>query len=323
MTRPSAFITGITGFAGSYLAEELLAAGFDVRGSVYYDEPTGNIAAIKSRLRLYALDILDAGQCRRLLSRLQPNYIFHLAAIASVGESFRNERSTFAINFDGTVNLLEAATRLKKLRKFLFVGSSDSYGVHRGRNKTLTEDQPFNPVSPYGISKAAAEFACRYYYRRHGLPVVVARAFNHSGPRQNTQFVIPAFAEQIARIESGLQKPEIRVGDLTARRDISDVRDIVRGYRLAAVKGRPDEVYQLCSGRAVTIRAILDALLAQTPFKIKVRVDRNKLRRSEIPVLRGSHRKAAQRLGYRVRYRLKDTLRDTLEYWRSRYRSMK
>jgi GDP-4-dehydro-6-deoxy-D-mannose reductase len=210
---------------------------------------------------------------------------------------------------------------LKRLKKFLFVGSSDCYGIIKGRNRTLTEDEPFNPVSPYGISKAAAEFACRHYVRHHKLPVVVTRAFNHSGPRQQESFVIPAFARQIAAIEAGRQRPVIKVGDLSARRDLSDVRDVVRGYRLAAVKGRPGDIFHLCSGRAVAIRRVLDSLLSMTERNITVSVDKARLRKSELPVLRGSNRRATQRLGYRVRYKLKDTLRDTLDYWRSHYES--
>jgi len=319
VTRPTALITGVTGFAGSYLAEELLRHGFGVAGTVYNHEPTANIEGIREKVRLFPLDILDKAWCRRLILRLKPDYIFHLAAIASVSESFQNETLTFEINFNGTVNLLTAARDLKRLKKFVFVGSSDSYGPAGSR--TLTEDHPFNPVSPYGISKAAAEYACRFYFRQYGLPVVIARAFNHSGPRQNDNYVIPSFARQIAAIEAGKQRPVIKVGDLTARRDLSDVRDVVSGYRLAALKGKPGEVYQLCSGRAVAISRVLDLLLAMTDRTIVVKTDKARMRKAEIPVLRGSHRKAAQKLGFQIRYKLKDTLKDTLDYWRTRFDS--
>jgi len=319
VTKPTALITGVTGFAGSYLAEDLLDHGFRVAGTVYNHEPTDNIDAIRNRIKLYPLDILDKTWCHRLLQRVKPDYVFHLAAIASVSESFRNETLTFEINFNGTVNLLAAAGGMKKLKKLLFVGSSDSYGLTGA--KTLTENQPFNPVSPYGISKAAAEYACRYYYRQHDVPVVVARAFNHSGPRQTDSYVIPSFARQIAAIEAGKQRPVIKVGDLSARRDLSDVRDVVSGYRRVALKGEPGEAYQLCSGRAVAISRVLDMLLAMTDRTITVKVDKKKMRKSDLPVLRGSRRKATQQLGFGIRYKLKDTLKDTLDYWRSRYDS--
>lgn len=317
MRKPTAFITGIAGFAGSFLAEELLAAGFKVSGALYKKESTRNLKGVKNRLELFSLDILNAGKCRQLVARLKPDYIFHLAAMSSVAQSFDRERLTCRVNFEGTINVLEAARSLSRLKSLLFVSSSDIYGMFRPRNKTLTENQPFNPISPYGISKAAAENACRYYGRQYGLPVVVARAFNHSGPRQTDDFVIPAFARQVAAIEAGQQKPVLKVGDLSARRDLSDVRDIVHGYRLVATKGIPGDAYQLCSGKAVTIRRVVEQLLVMSSRKIRLIVDKRRFRKADIPVLKGSPRKAVQQLGYAVRYSLKETLADTLNYWRT------
>jgi len=318
MKKLSAFITGIAGFVGSYLAEELLAAGYRVSGGIYGDEPLDNIDPFMNKLDLHPLDILDAGQCATSLKRLRPTYIFHLAAFSSVGQSFKNDRLTYRINFDGTLNMLEAARSEKQLRRFVFVSSSDVYGAFSPIGKTLTETQPFNPSSPYAISKAAAEHVCRFYFRYHGLPVLIARSFNHSGPRQNENFVIPSFARQIAAIEAGIHPPVVNVGDLSAHRDISDVRDIVRGYRLLAEKGRPGEVYQFCSGKATEIRKILESLLKLTPQPIKVKTDKHLLRKTDIPVLRGSNHKVIKELGYEVRYKLKDTLSDTLNYWREK-----
>ena len=316
MKKPRAFITGIAGFAGSYLAEELLAAGFEISGAMYQGESTRNIQGIKSDLKLFRLDIRNEKKCHELIARLRPDYIFHLAAMASVGRSFRMERETLRVNLEGTINILDAARDIRHLKALLFVSSPEVYGRFRPVNKTLTETQPFDPVSPYGISKAAAESVCRYYCRQYGVPVVTARAFNHSGPRQSVDFAVPAFAGQVAMIEAGWQRPVLKVGDLSARRDLSDVRDIVRGYRLAAVKGTPGETYQLCSGKTVSLQTVVERLLAMSSKKIKLQVDKSRLRKAEIPILRGSHRKAAQQLGYEVRYKLKDTLADTLDYWR-------
>lgn len=317
MKKPRAFITGIAGFAGSFLAEELLDSGFEVSGALFPGESTRNIQGIKSDLELFKLDVRNERNCRELIARLQPDYIIHLAAIASVGKSFRMERETLRVNLEGTVNILDAAIGAKHLKALLFVSSPEVYGRFRPVNKTLTETQPFEPISPYGISKAAAENTCRYYWRQHNVPVVIARAFNHTGPRQTDDFAVPAFARQVAMIEAGSQKPVLKVGDLSAQRDLSDVRDIVRGYRLAAIKGIPGEVYQLCSGKTVAIRSVVEQLLAISSKKTRLQVDKNQLRKAEIPILRGSHRKAAQRLGYDIRYRLKDTLADTLDYWRN------
>jgi GDP-4-dehydro-6-deoxy-D-mannose reductase len=317
MRKPDAFVTGIAGFAGSWLAEDLLASGFAVSGALAPGESTRNIRPIESDLQLVTLDILDERKCRRTIARLKPDYIFHLAAIASVGESFQKERLTYRINFEGTLNVLDAAREVGRLKALLFVSSPEVYGQFRPTNKTLTEDHPFGPVSPYGISKAAAENACQYYFRQHRLPVVIARAFNHSGPRQSDSFAIPAFARQVASIEAGKQRPVLKVGDLSARRDLSDVRDIVRGYRLVATRGKPGEVYQLCSGKTVQIKSVVASMVAMSSRKIKVETDQSRLRKADIPVLRGNNRMATQRLGHTIRYSLKETLADTLDYWRN------
>lgn len=316
MKSPLAYVTGIAGFAGSYLAEELLAQGWRVAGSVYETESLENLSGIESKLQLERLDILNADRIREHLQAVNPEYIFHLAALASVGRSFEMERATYRVNFEGTVNLLQGARSCTGLKKMVLVSSADAYGVFRPAAKLLTETQPLNPISPYGIAKAAAEQTALYYFRQFGLPVSIARAFNHSGPRQRDDFVIPSFAKQIARIEKGTQEPVIHVGDLTARRDLSDVRDIVRGYRLVAEKGKPGQVYQLCSGRSVAIKQVLQTLLGQSSVKIKVRTDPTRFRRSDIPVLRGSSRKATRELGWTLRYTLKATLSDTLNWWR-------
>jgi len=261
-SKRTAFVTGIAGFAGSFLAEELLTAGYRVHGAVMPGESLENLAAIESEVTLDRLDITNPKTCQTLIRRVKPHNIFHLAAFASVGRSFEDERRVFRVNVEGTLNMLRAARELTKLNRFMFVSSPDCYGLFRPKAKTLTEKDPLSPVSPYGISKTAAEQLCRLYFGKYGLPVVIARAFNHSGPRQSPDFVVPAFARQIALIEANRQRPSIAVGNLTARRDISDVRDIVRGYRLLVEKGQPGTICQLCSGRAVTMRSVLNKLLS-------------------------------------------------------------
>ena len=315
---PVAFITGIAGFAGSHLAEELLANGWIVTGSVLKNEPLDNLQAIHKQVKLSSLDILDPRRCREVVARVKPDYIFHLAAMASVGQSFGKERFTFDVNLNGTVNMLEAASLHRGLMKFVFVSSADAFGVFSPKNKTLTEKQPLNPISPYGIAKAAAEQTALYYHRQYGLPVVVARPFNHAGPRQADSFVVPAFARQVALIMAGKQKPEMKVGDLTARRDIADVRDIVRGYRLIAERGKLGEVYHLCSGTAVPIQRILKILVDMADRPIKIMTDPDRLRKNDIPVLRGSFDKARKQLGYDTRYSLKETLAETLAFWQAK-----
>ena len=316
MNKPTAFITGIAGFAGSWLAEELLAHGYRVTGGVYADEPLDNLAGCRGQLGLVPFDVADADQAARTIGRIRPEYIFHLAALASVSQSLQQERLTLRVNVEGTLNMLEAARRVRRLRKFVWAGSCDAYGVVR--DKTLTEKDPLAPTSPYCISKAAGEHLCRSHFRRYGLPVTVARSFNHSGPRQAPIFVIADFARQAAAIDLGLQPPRVRVGNLAARRDFSDVRDIVRGYRLLAERGAPGEVYQLCSGRATSIETVLRLLLGFTAKPVAIAVDRGKWRAADIPVLRGSNRRAVEELGFANRYSLKQTLRETFAYWKER-----
>ncbi|MCK4573877.1 MAG: GDP-mannose 4,6-dehydratase [candidate division Zixibacteria bacterium] len=318
MNRPLAFITGITGFAGSWLAEELLDNNYRVAGSVYPGESTEHIDHIRDRLTLSRLDLLKPDRVASLIKKISPDYLFHLAAFSSVGQSFSKERLTFRVNLEGTLNILMAARESGKMRKIIYVSSSDCYGRFSPKNKTLTEDQPLNPVSPYGVSKAATEQLCRMYVNRYDLPISIARSFNHSGPRQSDNFVIPSFARQIVSIENGKQKPVMLVGNLSVKRDLSDVRDIVRGYRLIAEKGRPGRVYQLCSGRAVAISSVLEQFLRLSTVKIKVKTDKARLRKNDIPVMRGDNGRATTELGFSVRYRLKTTLDDTLNYWRMR-----
>lgn len=318
MSRKSkALITGIAGFAGSYLAELLLERGYDVYGFLAPGEKRDNIKHISGQLHLDRFDIVKADKVSRYIESIKPSYIFHLAAFSSVGRSFENERLTYDINFIGTHNIFNAAVSLKnKVKKVVFTSSADIYGKFKPVGKILNESQPFNPNSPYGVSKAAAEYMAQYYCRHHNLPVVVSRSFNHTGPRHSETFVVPSFSRQIAAIETGAVKPVIAVGDLSAKRDLSDVRDIVNGYFLMATAGRPGEVYHLCSGRSVAIGTVLDKLLKMSEVMIKVTVDKSRLRKSDIPVLKGDNTRAKKQLGWTNKYKLEHTLRDTLQYWR-------
>jgi len=316
MKQPHAFITGIAGFAGSFLAEELLAHDYKVSGSVLARESTRNIKQIQNDIKLIKLDVQKPHECSRRIKLLNPDFIFHLAAFSSVGQSFKSEVLTYKVNFEGTLNILNAASELKNLSKLVYISSADCYGVFKPVNKTLTENQPFNPISPYAVSKAAAEFLCKFFFARYGFPVAIARSFNHAGPRQSDNFVVSSFGKQIAQIEKNSREPIIHVGDLSTKRDFSDVRDIVRGYRLLAEKGKSGEVYQFCSGKAITIKQILEFFLKMSNKNIIVRTDNSLLRKNDIPCLRGNNQKAEKKLGFQPKFTLNQTLQDTLNYWR-------
>lgn len=322
MKKKKAFVTGIAGFAGSYLAELLLREGCQVYGLLAPKEKSENIEHIKNELNLERFDILNQNRLSNYIKKAKPNYIFHLAALASVAQSFSNEATTHRINIDGTLNVLHSAVENKNnLTRLVFVSSSDVYGYFKPYGKTLREDQKLNPVSPYAISKTTGEFLVKYYFKSYKIPGVIIRSFNHTGPKQNENFVVPAFCKQVAEIEKGKKKPILLVGDLSARRDLSDVRDIVRGYYLSAIKGKAGDVYQLCSGKSIAIRKMLEKLLRMSDVPIKVKVDRNRLRKTDIPVLRGDYQKAKRLLGWMPKYKFETTIWDTLQYWREKIKT--
>jgi len=316
MKPPHAFITGIAGFAGSFLSEELLAHGYKVSGSVLGRESLKNIKQVLNNINLIKLDIQKPNECTRRIKQLNPDFIFHLAAFSSVGQSFKNETLTYKVNFEGTLNILNAALEVKNLSKLVFTSSADCYGAFKPANKTLTEKQPFNPISPYAVSKTAAELLCNFYVSRYKAPITIARSFNHTGPRQSDNFVVSSFARQIAQIEKKGGEPIIHVSDLSTKRDFSDARDIVTGYRLLAEKGQNGEAYHFSSGKAVTVRQILEMLLKLSDKTIIVKTDNSRLRKNDIPCLKGDNQKARTKLGFLPRYSLNDTLQDTLNYWR-------
>jgi len=311
-----ALITGITGFAGSHLADNLLAHNVEVAGTYLTGESFRNISDIKERLYLRASTMSEPARLAKLVRDFSPQWVFHLAAMASVGQSFARPLETMTTNLMGTMHLYECLRTLKGLEKIVFVSSADVYGPLPPRKMPIEPDYPLRPVSPYGASKAAADIVSYQYFRAYGLPILRVRAFNHTGPRQGKGYVIPDFCSQIADIEKKTRKGVISVGDLSAKRDISDVRDIVEGYRLVAAKGFVGEAYILASGKADSVESYLRMLIARSAADITIKVDKRLLRPVEVPLLVGSIAKAKKDLGYKPSHKIDQTLVDTLEYWR-------
>jgi GDP-4-dehydro-6-deoxy-D-mannose reductase len=251
-----------------------------------------------------------------LVRRLRPEWVFHLAALSSVADSWADPAGTLINNVGAQANLLAAAARLDPQPRVLVVGSTDEYGQLSGRARALDEDTALRPVTPYGVSKVAQDFLAFQYFLSLKLPVVRVRAFNHTGPRQSPNFAIPSFARQLARIELGRQRSALRVGNLNVQRDFTDVRDMVRAYRLAIEKGKPGAVYNLGSGRAVSLRRILDTLMGMSRRQVRVMVDRALIRTVDPRAYICDARRFRRATGWRPRIPLEDTLRDTLEYWR-------
>lgn len=313
-----ALITGIKGFAGSYLAELLLSKGYEVSGLDYNFKDAGNIGHIKNLLRLYECDIRDKVRLNKIILQSKPDEIYHLAAIAHIPTSYRDPKLTFEINLYGSLNLFEAIKAASWSIKILYVGSASEYGDVNESEIPVDENIPLRPVDPYSISKASADMLAYQYFKSFGMHIIRMRPFNHIGPRQSPDYVVSNFAKQIAEIEKSLKEPVITVGNLEAKRDFTDVRDIVRAYWLAVQGGEPGEVYNICSGKAVSIKEALDKLLALSKKNIKVKQDPKKLRPSDVPLLLGDSTKFREKTGWKLDIPFEKTLQDTLDYWQGK-----
>ncbi|MGB8657448.1 MAG: GDP-mannose 4,6-dehydratase [Candidatus Zixiibacteriota bacterium] len=311
-------ITGIAGFAGSYLAEEILKRGDEVFGICLACESLENIQKIRKNLRISRGDVTNFEQIFRLVKRINPDQIYHLAALSSVGESFSHPKETIENNIRGTLYFLEIIRKLEKPIKILVAGSSDMYGIVKPKEIPITEERSLLPVSPYGVSKAAGDLLAYQYFKSYGVCAIRARAFNHTGPRQRPGFVIPDFASQIARMERGLSSPVLRVGNLSTKRDISDVRDVVRAYVSLMARGKPGEAYNICSHRAYGVEEMLNILLGLSKKKIRVKVEEKRDRPAEIPILLGSSSKIRKATGWKPEIPIEKTLEDTLNFWRAK-----
>jgi GDP-4-dehydro-6-deoxy-D-mannose reductase len=290
-----AFLTGGAGFVGQWLQEHLSASGDEV------DAPE--------------VDVTDGAALREVVLTAMPDAIYHLAAISNVGESWDDPVRTLEVNATGTLNLLEAARALARPPTVLLVCSAEVYGQVAPKDLPLTEDAPLRPVSPYAASKVAAEFLGLQAYLAHQLPVVRVRAFNHIGPGQAPTFVVSSLARQIAEVERR-GGGSVMVGNLSTQRDFTDVRDVVRAYRLLVESGTAGDVYNVCSGQAVAVEEVARRLIALAHADLQLEVDPARVRKVETPVLLGSPAKLTAATGWAPERPLDDTLADVLAAWR-------
>jgi len=311
-----ALITGIDGFVGSHLAEFLLSKGCQVSGIVHHLKSAENINHIKDQLTLYECDIRDGAKLNEIISQGKPDEVYHLAAIAHVPTSYRDPKLTLDVNLYGSLNLFEAVKSVSRDIKVLYVGSASEYGEVREADLPIDEDVLLRPVDPYSVSKASTDLLAYQYFKSFDMHIVRVRPFNHIGPRQSPDYVVSSFAKQIAEIEKSLREPVITVGNLEAKRDFTDVRDMVRAYWLALQKGERGEVYNICSEKAISIKDLLDKLLAMSNKDIEVRQDPKKLRPSGVPLLLGDPTKFKGTTGWKPEIPFEKTLQDTLDYWR-------
>ncbi len=309
-------ITGITGFAGSHLAENLLARGDEVYGTMRWRSRLDNIIHIKDKLNLIETDIRDAYSMEKAIKAAEPDVVFHLAAQSFVHSSFHAPQETLSTNIIGTVNLLEAIRASSTDPVVQIAGSSEEYGLVHPNETPVKETNPLRPLSPYGVSKVAEDRIAYQYHKSYGLKTVITRAFNHEGPRRGDVFSTSNFAKQIAEIEKGLKEPVMHVGNLEASRDFTDVRDVVRAYVLAVEKCDYGETYNICSGKAWKISDMLNLLLSMTKERIEVRQDPARMRPSDVQILLGDCTKFRQKTGWAPQIHFEKTMKDLLDYWR-------
>jgi GDP-4-dehydro-6-deoxy-D-mannose reductase len=312
-------ITGITGFVGSHLADYCLTKpNVEVYGTIRWRSKRDNISHIEDKINLHECDIKDAVSVQNMLKKVKPHYIFHLAAQSFVPTSWHAPAETLNTNIIGEVNLFEAVRNLGLDPIIQVTGSSEEYGLADENELPITEENPLRPLSPYAVSKIGQDFLGYQYYKSYGIRVIRTRAFNHTGPRRGEVFVVSNFAKQIAEIEAKIKEPVIKVGNLKSRRDFTDVRDIVKAYWLAVENCEPGEVYNISSGKATSIKEILNKLIKMSEVEIRVAKDPERMRPSDVEILVGDSTKFRELTGWKPEIPLQKTLEDTLNYWREK-----
>jgi GDP-4-dehydro-6-deoxy-D-mannose reductase len=312
-----ALVTGVSGFVGGHLCEHLVAEGDQVVGFSATGKWPPEVAHLGRSVRIEQLDLIEAGEdeLADLVRRKQPEVIYHLAAQSNPQRSVADPRGTWALNLGGTLNLLEAVKASGTKPRVILVSSGTCYGDPAPEFIPVREDCPLRPNNPYAASKAAADLLGIQHHLAHGTDAIVVRPFNHAGPRQSPRYVLAALAAQVAEVEAG-RKDVIEIGNLDVIRDFTDVRDVVRGYRLLAARGTAGEVYNLGSGRGTKIAEALEHLRSLASRPIAVRVDPARVRPVDLPLLVADASKLRAATGWEPGYSIERTLGDMLEFCR-------
>jgi len=312
-------ITGITGFVGSHLADYLLSLGsIEIYGIERWRSRTENIEHIRDKINLVGCDIRDSISVTETIGKIKPDKIFHLAAQSFVPSSWQAPQESLTTNIIGELNVFEAVRAVNINPVIQIAGSSEEYGLVLPDELPIKETNPLRPLSPYAVSKVGQDFLGYQYYKSYNMNIIRTRAFNHTGPRRGEVFASSNFAKQIVEIEKKKREPVIFVGNLDARRDFSDVRDVVRAYWLATEKCLPGEVYNISSGKALSIKEMLDLLLKISKVKVEIKQDSARMRPSDVNVLLGDNTKFCKQTGWKPEIPFEQTLKDLLEYWRGK-----
>ena len=313
-----ALITGITGFAGSHLAELLLKEEHEVFGLYRWRSRREHVKEIEDEVKWVEGDLLDPHSLDKIFKENKFDWVFHLAAQSFVPTSWISPIQTLDVNVVGSANLFEAIKKSKQDSVIQIAGSSEEYGLVYPEETPISEKNPLRPLSPYAVSKVSMDFLAYQYFMSYGLKIIRTRGFNHTGPRRGEPFVCSNFAKQIAEIEKKKKEPVIYVGDIESQRDFTDVRDMVRAYYLSVQKCEPGEVYNICSEKAILIREVLDILIGMSDKKIEIKQDPKRMRPSDVKVLLGDCIKFKEETGWKTEINFNQTLEDLLEYWRKK-----
>lgn len=310
-----ALVIGGAGFVGNYLITHL------INDCKWYVDATKmvNQSIELQNIQQYNLDILDKSAVSDLLTSLKPDYIFHLAAQSSTAFSWEKPDIAADVNIKGSINILEAVRKLSYKPRILLIGSSEEYGRITADESPIAEDSYIRPCNIYAATKACQNMIGKIYHEAYHMDIIMVRAFNHAGPKQSPIFVISDFCNQVAKIENSLQEPIIKVGNLSVKRDFTDVRDVVKAYSLLTQKGLSGETYNVGSGKAVTLEDVLNIILSYSK-EITIEVDPAKLRPVDVPIIEADIRKLQNCTGWERKIPLSKTILDTLNYWRAYYK---
>ncbi len=312
-----ALITGVSGFVGSHLSEYLLSQGIEIIGITHPKFKSDNLKTFIHKIDIRTCNIMDKRNLKKTIENEQFDYVFHLAAFSSPTQSVKDPQETIENNVICQLNLLEILSKMKTSAKILIIGSSEEYGDVENKYIPVNEEAPLNPATPYAVSKITQDFLGLQYFLHQNLKIVRVRPFNHIGPRHSTAFVIPAFASQIAQIEK-VGKGQLKVGNLDAWRDFTDVRDICRAYLLALDKGKLGDVYNIGSGNVYKIADILEKLISFSSAKIKVVQEESLMRENDTKKVVCDFSKFKNDTGWQPKISIDTTLFDTIEYERKK-----